>query len=451
MRKRLVSRIAVALALTATTALTTLTAGIAAQATDQATDQTGDQAAAQATAPAAASAGVTTEAVFNNPNGSRAEQLAIVNRQVELISGAPAGSRIRMAMFYASHAPVVDALAAAHQRGVRVQAVFDDKAVGSAPYGRLVSELGTDTSAASWVMNCGKGRGCIGTREMGGVHAINHNKFLLFSETRGTRNVVLQSSSNLNDGRDGTKGWNNALVLTGNDGIYRAYDAYFDDLAAREANSDYYTTGRRPVGSGQAKIHFYPRAEQPGANPYRDPSQDTVATILSNVRCTGNSSVGTPRDHRTRIRVSMTAISRPYLAQQLAQLDAQGCEVEVAQTYDPSSKLERESLENLLRPASGRYGGVRVGYYCKPTASTWIHDKYLLIEGNYYNRPDRRIVWTGSHNWTGNSLRQSDETVLQLEDSAVFGAYARNFALTHAATTHQPANGDAIACEPPKA
>ncbi|WP_181690226.1 phospholipase D-like domain-containing protein [Streptomyces sp. NBRC 110611] len=431
----MVSRMAAVVALTVGTAMATLSAGTTAQATDQ----------------AGTSAGVTTEAVFNNPNGSRAEQLAIVNRQVDLISGAPAGSRIRMAMFYATHAPVVDALAAAHRRGVRVQAVFDNKAVDSAPYRKLAGALGTDASATSWVMNCGKDRGCIGTREMGGIHAIHQNKFLLFSETRGTCNVVVQSSANLNDGRDGTKGWNNALVLTGNDGIYRAYDAYFDDLAARKANSDYYTSGRPPVGSGRAKIHFYPRAERPGTNPYRDPSQDTVATVLGNVRCTGNSSAGTPGDHRTRIRVSMTAISRPYLAQRLAQLDAQGCEVEVAQTYDPSSKLERESLENLLRPASGRYGGVRVGYYCKPTSSTWIHDKYLLVEGNYYNRPDRRVVWTGSHNWTGNSLRQSDETVLQLEDSAVYDAYARNFALTHAATTHHPANGDALTCAAPRA
>lgn len=187
-----------------------------------------------------------TEAVFNNPTGTAAEQQAVVARQVELIAGAPAGARIRLAMFYADDPALPDALIAAHQRGVDVQAVFDEKAVSMAPYKSLLAELGGDTGKASWVMSCGAGRGCVGTRALGTVDAINHNKFLLLSRTGSTPNVVVQSSANLHVGRDGTKGWNNALVLTGNDGIYNAYNGYFDDLKARRANNDYYSTGRPP-------------------------------------------------------------------------------------------------------------------------------------------------------------------------------------------------------------
>ncbi|MFZ3592738.1 phospholipase D-like domain-containing protein [Streptomyces sp. BH104] len=394
-------------------------------------------------APAAARA-VGTEAVFNDPVGTAAEQQAIVTRQVELIDGAPAGSRIRLAMFYADDPTVTDALIAAHARGVAVQAILDSTAASMAPYQSLLGALGGDTSKASWVMNCGAGRGCIGTRTLGTVDAINHNKFLLLSSTQGTANVVVQSSANLHNGRDGTKGWNNALVLTGNDGMYSAYNAYFDDLTSRTANNNYYDTGRPPVASGNAKAHFYPRAESNG-QPYNDPSEDTVATVLDHVECFGNTKVGTADNHRTRIRVAMNIFSRPYLAQRLAALDAEGCYVEVSQNYNPASALEQQALSALLAKTSSVYGGVIARYYCQADP-TWIHDKYLLVEGKYYGVPDRKLVWTGSHNWSGNSLRQSDETMLQLEDPAVHDAYVANYNQVRAATTHRPANGAAPSC-----
>ncbi|MGW6966405.1 phospholipase D-like domain-containing protein [Streptomyces zaomyceticus] len=398
-------------------------------------------------APAEAeTAGVTTQAVFNNPIGTAAERWAIVNKQVELVNGAPAGSRIRVAMYYAKDGTLPDALISAHARGVQVQAIFDNKVVAEnqTPYNNLVTALGSDTSKPSWVIDCGVGRGCVGTKAMNGVTAIQHNKFMLFTETQGTPRVVVQSSANLNDGRDGTKGWNNALVLAGNDSIYNAYNGYFDDLAARRANNNYYDTGRPPLASGNAKIHFYPRAATSDSVFYSDPGEDTVSTVLDNVTCHGNSIVGTTDTHRTRIRVSMTQFARPYLADRLNELDAQGCYIEVAMTYDTANSMAKASLEKLLSKTSSAYGGVITKYYCGKDA-TWIHDKYLLVEGNYYGVPDRKIVWTGSHNWTTNSLRQSDETMLQLEDAAIHDAYVSNYNKTRAATTHQPANGDALA------
>ncbi|MFF8608774.1 phosphatidylserine/phosphatidylglycerophosphate/cardiolipin synthase family protein [Streptomyces sp. NPDC015346] len=399
-----------------------------------------------ATPAGAETAGVTTQAVFNNPIGTVDEQRAIVNKQIELINGAPAGSRIRLAMYYATDPALPDALIAAHQRGVQVQAIFDHKVVNEnqTPYNNLVTALGTNQSQSSWVMTCGAGRGCVGTLAKNGVSAIQHNKFLLLSDTLGTPRVVVQSSANLNNGRDGTKGWNNALVLAGNDAIYHAYDGYFNDMAARLSNNNYYDTGRPPLASGNAKIHFYPRAATSDSVFYSDPSEDTVSTVLDNVKCYGNSVVGTTDTHRTRIRVSMTAFARPYLADRLVELDAQGCYVEVAMTYDSANSLGKASLEKLLAKTTNAYGGVITKYYCGKDA-TWIHDKYLLIEGHYYGVPDRKIVWTGSHNWTTNSLRQSDETMLQFEDAAIHDAYVANYNKTRAATTHQPANGDAPA------
>lgn len=399
---------------------------------------------------------VSTEAVFTKPTGTEAEQRAIVNRIISLIDGAAAGSRIRVSLFYADDPAIPTALVAARNRGVSVQAIFDSRMADPnesagirAVWSQLVSGLGTDKSASSWVMACPAGRGCVGTLKLSSVEAINHNKFFLFSNTSGTSNVVVQSSANLHNGRDGTKGYNNALILTGHNTIFAAYEGYFGDLAAARANNNYYDTGRPPVTQGDAKIHFFPRAST-AASQYRDPSEDTMYTVLDHIDCFGNTTVGTSDNHRTIIRVNQHIFSRPYLAEKLVDLDAAGCYVEVVENYapdnDPSKvSLAEESLRDLLAHTNSGYNGVVVRYFCGADP-VWTHSKYLMVEGKYYGGPDRRIVWTGSANWSTNSLRQSDETILQLEEPAVFAQYLTDFRAARDNAIHQPANGAAIAC-----
>lgn len=405
----------------------------------------------------------TTAAYFNNPDV--ADQRSVIqDRIVTLIEGAPAGSLVRMSMFYADDPTIPDALVAAEARGVRVQAVFDSKETALAPYRTLASGLGTDLSAPSWVLACPGGRGCIGDRTLSAVASINHNKFFLFSGTGGASDVVVQSSANLHPGRDGLHGWNNALVLVGNSGVYDAYSGYFDDLKARVVNNSYYTTGRVPVASGNAKAHFYPRHESASApSPYDDPTTDTVETVLDHVACKGNSVVGTTDGtHRTIIRVAMDIFSRAYLAQKLVDLDAQGCYVEVAETYDSANASQQTVMSTLLKKTSSAYNGVAVYYYCANNYTTgsqqdhtnvWIHSKYLQVEGDYYGAPDRSITWTGSANFSTNSLRQSDETILQYEDASpaasdsVFAAYRSNFSAIRTSPSIYPvANGATATC-----
>jgi hypothetical protein len=385
-----------------------------------------------------------TGAVFNNPLGTTAQKQAIQNRIVELINGAPAGARIRMAMFYASDATIPKALVAAKGRGVNVQVILNNANPTAEPYATLVRGLGTNTSASSWILFCAADRGCIGNRTLGTAKSINHNKYFLFSSTGGASNVVVQSSANLNTGRDGLRGWNAALVLVGNNGIYGAYSGYFDDLKARTANDNYYYT-RAPLQSGNAKVFFYPRKESNG-QPYADPTEDTIMTILNNTECAGNSVVGTQGTHRTIIRVNMTIFSRSYIAKKLWDLDNAGCYVQVVERYEPTSKAEVTAMQNLVAKTSSAFGGPIVKYYCSAD-SVWTHAKYFQIEGKYYGKADRTITWTGSHNWSYNSLRQADEVMLQSEDPAVFRAFRANFQAVLGATgIRSVSNGAAAKC-----
>ena len=103
-------------------------------------------------------------------------------------------------------------------------------------------------------------------------------------------------------------------------------------------------------------------------------------------------------------------------------------------------------MANLLQKTSSSYSGPVVKYYCI-NDSVWTHSKYLQIEGNYFGKADRKITWVGSHNLSYNSLRQADETILQLEDGTVFDAFRTNFRnVRDAPDIRSTANGGTANC-----
>jgi hypothetical protein len=379
--------------------------------------------------------------VFNDPTGDNTAKDRIYTRLVELIDGAASGSTIRVAMYYADATTVPSALVAARQRGVNVQVIMDEKiAEHQAAYAMLRDGLGTVTSQPSFFMTCPAARGCIADQ---GDWSIMHAKFFLFTSTLGVSNVVVQTSSNLGGTgwRDGGTGWNDALEVTGNDALFTSYAGYFGDLKAHHVNNNYYDT-RVPLQAGAAKVFYYPRA---GSSVSGDPGENTVMTMLSNTDCFGNTTVGTSDNHRTIIRITTMALNLQYLADKLVAMDAAGCYVEMNVRVDPGDSAQVAAVNTLLKKTSSVYNGVVVQYYCLADP-IWIHSKNFEIEGKYYGKADRKIVWTGSLNWTGGSLRGSDEVMLQLEDNSVFDGYKSQYWAVAAAATHKPVNGDAVHC-----
>lgn len=74
-------------------------------------------------------------------------------------------------------------------------------------------------------------------------------------------------------------------------------------------------------------------------------------------------------------------------------------------------------------------GHIKVGLY--PDAHANIHSKYLLIDSTYDTVGKgfvrRRLVYTGSHNYTGGALRDNDETLLRIDNAQVFTAFLTNW------------------------
>ncbi|TDD67264.1 phosphatidylserine/phosphatidylglycerophosphate/cardiolipin synthase family protein [Jiangella aurantiaca] len=349
---------------------------------------------------------VTTGAVFNNP--AAGDGTPIIEQICSLVKQAPAGSLIRIAHFVisgTSGADFVAVLTEAHRRGVDVQVVLDGWQVTNPAVTALRAELGTDQARRSWLHVCtglspeGNTAACIGTKGQ-------HNKFYLFSETGGREHVVLQSSANFTD-LNSTTYWNNAMTIAGNAELYEAYGAYFGDLAAERRTDDYDRTVTTTMRTGTVAASFFPRADG-----------DPITELLDGVSC----------GPQTVLRVGMSEWDayRIAIAERLAELAGQGCEVAIVHglmddevravlAAAPAIALRELDDANVL---PGR-----------------IHSKYVLIEGGNATDRSERWVVTGSPNFNHTSLRRNDETMLRTDIASVYARYRANFETMFAAAT----------------
>jgi len=338
----------------------------------------------------------TFEAVFSRRPADNARDTTIEDRIVALVEAARPGSRIRVALYSFTRNGPADALNRAAARGVDVRVVLDGGADG---LGSEVSSLRSGLGASHVHLCDAPGTSCVGS-------GIMHHKTFLFSElTDGTTNVVVQASHNLTTTQ--LRMHNNAVIIRGDAALFAAYERTWDDLWADVENADYY---RIDDGDGNTRAYFFPRGS----------GGDTAVSVLNNVTC----------DATARIRVAMAFFTnaRREVAQALATRAREGCDVRVV-AGDASIPIGSSVRSNLTA------GGVELTPY--PTRSGWgLHSKYMLIDAPYAgSSAHRHLVFTGSHNWTGPALRENDETMLRVEDDAVFASFLADWSHVHASAS----------------
>ncbi|MYX97733.1 hypothetical protein GT045_23695 [Streptomyces sp. SID486] len=374
--------------------------------------------------------------VFNNPLGTAAEQNAIRTRILTYVGSAPANSSVKVALYHLWDREVAQALADARQRGVDVQMVLDESTVSSRPsdasYGILRDALGTDTTQGSFVTLCPAGRSCLGRPEFGA--SINHNKFWLFSQVAGAADVVLQTSSNMSPSAYSAF-WNDAYVVAGNSGIYHAYSGYFSALVGKDWENWRYTSS----SWSPYKAYFFPY--YPGTGN----STDTIWNTLDNVTCTYVQDGAT---RHTKVRVAMFKFTRQGVADKLITLKKAGCSVEVV--YTSTDSKESSGSAGTWETLHSAPGLSPVCYYDDhdgdpATPARIVHSKYLLIDGKYDGAVNK-VLWTGSHNYSGPALRENDEALLKVDDSAAHDAYVADFNAVKAAARPGVAD-DTPACK----
>ncbi|MCO6010937.1 phospholipase D-like domain-containing protein [Actinoallomurus purpureus] len=328
---------------------------------------------------------VRTGPIFNSPQAGSARRDAIADQVARLIAGTPSGETIAVAMYHFASLDTAAQLVAASRRKVHVQVVLDHESTDYVAYKRLRAGLGRDRRKSSWVVVCGRGRGCIGP-------SFNHNKFFLFSTTLGNRDVVVQTSANATDGARDTQ-WNDALTIK-DAAVHEGYLRYFDDLAARHPNGDYHST----VQAGAYRIDFFPWAKG-----------DPISAALDKVSCAGG----------TRIRLSLGHFTWAPIAQRLWKLDDAGCRVQVV--FD---RIGRRAARRLTKPG-GRNGNPEIRYLSE-NSRVYAHSKYLLIDGGYEGTR-QKVVFTGSNNYTAVGFHGHDEAMVTIADGALEDRYAANF------------------------
>ena len=335
--------------------------------------------------------------VFSTRRSNNAPDTAVEDAIVNLIRHAAPGSRIRVAIFsFTRNGPSAELIAAA-RRGIDVRIVFDGDAVHTtgSEVAMLRAGLGVDR-----VTVCGApGTSCNGS-------GIMHHKTFLFSALEdGSRDVVVQASHNLTTTQLSMH--NNAVIVRDDAALFAGYERTWNDLR-RDANVvNYY---RIDDGDRATRVYFFPRTDG-----------DTAVSVINNVDCVAGSHV--------RVTMAFFTDRRVAVAQALAARRRAGCAVE-AVIGDAEIRAGSSVLSTL------RSAGVAVTLYPARAGGWTIHSKYLLVDSRYAgSTTPRRLVFTGSHNWTGPALDANDETLLRVEDDGVYNAFLADWNLVRAAAS----------------
>jgi phosphatidylserine/phosphatidylglycerophosphate/cardiolipin synthase-like enzyme len=363
-----------------------------------------------------------TGALFNDPNGTRDEQLALMDPIVDSVNSVPAGSIIRFVAYSFSWQPLADALISAHKRGVQVRLLIDSHHYQLATPGTdtpqlqaLRRALGTDRSKPSYIRTCKYG--C-----MSNSTSYIHSKLYLFSRVGDAKYVSMISSAN--PAETGiSKSWNNTYTIANNKTVYDANVDNFNDMLPDKTNTDYYHTVSsspcQPSGTSAAtcKLYYFPRAGS-------TPSSDTIYNVLSDVTCTGAAG-GYGVNGKTQIKIAAYTWTsrRLHIAQKLTELKGKGCNIEVIY---PADNVDATVATELRKKSIPVYNG-RIDRDGDGVNELYPHSKYLLINGVYQGDSSFKGVYTASQNFTNNSLRESNEVLLRIPIDSVLDQYVANF------------------------
>lgn len=345
------------------------------------------------TVTSALSSGVRFETHFTkakDENGGESD-MEILNHVVRLIDATPEGESIDAAIHSISVPKVIEALARAKkERKVKVRVVHDG-------HNREQKELAELLGASHRFCGQGDVAGCISNAKS----SIMHTKLFLFSKTKDETNAMRSNvtwfgSANMTF-KTGANTFNNTVTVYGDKSLYtKMENGYFDRLWNE-------THFRRNDFQGVFD------SKDSKTIVFASPSQDTDI-IRARLR-----QIHPGRGCRIRVAQSMMFDSRTNLIDELDRLKDGGCKVwVVGNTVQPEAKA---ALKKARIPSH--------------TAET--HDKNILVFakfgcGNDCNDAKRKkIVFTGSHNWTKSANETNDELFVRIDNPRVYDAFVRHF------------------------
>lgn len=334
------------------------------------------------------------------------KDMTILDDLVRMIRDTPKGESIRIAVHSITVNAVARAIIDAQTNGVHVYVAHngEDFRSDDATPKALAAALGP--ASHRWcgdVAVGGRVGGCISD----GKSSIMHAKLVLFSKTKDATGAMRQwvswfGSANMTFAT-GAKTYNNTVTVYGDRALYDRFDkGYFAKLWSEDhaPRNDFFDAAshRGYFGSSASGVTVYASPEQDG---------DLVLRRLA--------AVAPGKGCEIRVAQAMIHDARLALVERLAALKDGGCDVRVA-----GNGIESGALRALRR------AGI-------PTAKNHLHDKLLLVHAKYAcgdhcdAAKSRKLVFTGSHNWTASANDLNDELLVKVEAPGVYEAYDAHF------------------------
>ena len=232
-----------------------------------------------------------------------------------------------------------------------------------------------------------------------------HSKMYLFSRTGKAKNVVMESSSNLNKG-GALLGWNDLFVMNNRPKSYKVYAAIHREMTRDTRAGD----KKVEVVDGPYTSRFFPMRHASKKN-------DPTLRDLNKIRC--SSALG-----RTQIHVSMfywKGTRGDYLLTKLLNLARSGCQLSViygAPSVEIAGRLRDAARKGLVKLYDSRWDFNDDGFNEIRT-----HAKYVLVKGTVGTDHRAYQVWTGSQNWVAGSLSKGDEITLNIATKSAYTRY----------------------------
>jgi phosphatidylserine/phosphatidylglycerophosphate/cardiolipin synthase-like enzyme len=237
-----------------------------------------------------------------------------------------------------------------------------------------------------------------------------HSKFFAFTNTGKSKNVVMVSSSNLNEG-GALLGWNDLYVMKRRPASFAGYK----DIH-RQMTDDKRARGRKvEIKDGPFTSRFFPMRNAKRSN-------DPTLADLNRIGC--SSAFG-----RTQIHVSMffwKGSRGNYLTDKLLRLARRGCRVSII--YGAPSVQMAERLRDAARAGTIDLYDSRWDFNNDGFNEVRTHAKYVLVKGTVGKDRSSHQVWTGSQNWVAGSLSRGDEVSLNIAKRSAYRDYIRNWA-----------------------
>lgn len=315
---------------------------------------------------------------FNDPFGPPARQRVFLDTVISDLDAMPARSAVTISMYSLSDPAVTDALVRAHRRKVKVRYMTWDQSFANPQLDRLRTELGTDTSAASWL------KVCRGSCARSGDVGAQHSKIVAFSTTGKRKRVVLVSSGNLTTGSTSSQ-WNEFQTVD-DDRVYATARDYVFSLTGDRDRFDFPSV---TSSDGRFQLSFFPRKRQAG-----DPVLDT----LKATSCKGGG--------RVWVAMFLWSGKRIATARRLVELKRQGCSVRVLM----DSAETAGSVESTLRKG-------KVPLYDSHVADVYVHAKTTIISAPVRGKRSN-IVFAGSPNFSWTARYLNAEALVRMDSKA---------------------------------